>query len=476
MNKFVFLFFCFFVLVSCKLRTKQSKIKMIDLRKNTEPLAIIMGRDNNACQMKSYTNESLQLTENHDFLKFKDIFEKYWDKKGYSNISAYLNDSSYKKYSETEESADLYFLLNRQKICNYQARFHKIKKKTFLTGDTPLYINSKYEEQIIKTPLKKDLEKIIQQLPYAVGEFKLYRTENCLYIKNQKNAQQRLELYALVNYDFRENIPIKIVVDHRKKVISHEFLFLKASAHLNIYKKGSKRNPVEVKMNDFQNSGYLCSDRVATKTDTSQLVSYSKNFDYRYAIEDPRIEQNTAFFNAHEFLIWIEKYFDKNWAKSQLLLYFNNSKSSVEGGPYYINPELDNIEYPTIVLPSYMKNNLRYLRLDPDPLIHEIMHHIIYQYVGMSSHPEHVALHEGLADFFLFSYTKDPCLGEIICIKNSSVCNTGNKCLRTAQNKFKIGDKDYEKLSTHKKSQVISGLLWDLSKKRVLIYIKQLNF
>src|SRR5690606_2594621 len=103
---------------------------------------------------------------------------------------------------------------------------------------------------------------------------------------------------------------------------------------------------------------------------------------------------------------------------------------------------------------------LQNLPKDSDVVSHELGHHVIFQSLT-STKGESLVMHEGLADYFAFARTDDPCLGESICPAGSPVgCELESQCLRTADNTYVLNVDT--KSEEHFKSQFISGMLWDL--------------
>lgn len=107
---------------------------------------------------------------------------------------------------------------------------------------------------------------------------------------------------------------------------------------------------------------------------------------------------------------------------------------------------------------------LQNLTTDSDVVSHELGHHIIFQYVTETG-GESLILHEGLADYFTFAKSGDPCLGESICVDGATTgCTIVGQCLRSADNDLVYRQAEYNVLDAHLKGQIISGFLWDLQK------------
>lgn len=107
---------------------------------------------------------------------------------------------------------------------------------------------------------------------------------------------------------------------------------------------------------------------------------------------------------------------------------------------------------------------LQNLSLDSDVISHEFGHHTIWRSLKNTT-GESLVLHEGLADFFTFSYQGDSCLGESICPETSNFCWYKSQCLRSADNTISYLDANYQSLDPHLRGQLVSGFLWDLHDK-----------
>ena len=108
---------------------------------------------------------------------------------------------------------------------------------------------------------------------------------------------------------------------------------------------------------------------------------------------------------------------------------------------------------------------LKNLPVDSDVVSHEFGHHVVFGSITTTA-GESLVLHEGLADTLTFLRTNDACLGESICPAASGLCQVSGKCLRTAENTIKYGEKSFSDLksSPHLQGQVVSGFFWDLHK------------
>lgn len=139
-----------------------------------------------------------------------------------------------------------------------------------------------------------------------------------------------------------------------------------------------------------------------------------------------------------------------------------SDETSVNNGAY-IPPEATKTGYPLIRMGDGDGTLLRNLGTDFDTVAHELGHHIIYQRIK-DQKGEAGVLHEGLADYFVFAATGDACLGESVCPAGSDICTVESQCLRSGQTDLRY-DSDSLPPDAHRRSQLISGYLWDVGSK-----------
>ena len=200
---------------------------------------------------------------------------------------------------------------------------------------------------------------------------------------------------------------------------------------------------------------------------------------FNYESSDPRFMESSTFAHA-EMHRQFAASIGFQWygpAPIQILMHIKpggyidrNSGEWVSGrsnNALFIPGTAEDGTLPQIQIDDGDGRELQFLSLDGDVVSHEFGHHIVYQTLR-STTGQSLAMHEGLADFFVFSRTGDPFLGESICPLESGACILQGKALRTAALDLRYKDANWtawagagNKLG-HLHGQLISGVLWDL--------------
>ena len=234
---------------------------------------------------------------------------------------------------------------------------------------------------------------------------------------------------------------------------------------------------------------FLTSEKITTKPKGVDRISSSEhNF-----VVDPDHEsfpEVNVFSQVSRMISWFEEKSFK-WIEGELLTIkiHESIPSKEEGVPpnpnnaLYLPAEYVNLDDPSVTadVPSITLGDgdgvhLTNLALDADVSGHELGHHIVFQSVKSTQQVEEEdgseeltdhsgAIHEGLADFFMFAKSGNSCLGESICPGSGSICSQQGQCLRNADNDLKYGSEEYWSIENklyHLKGQLISGLLWDI--------------
>jgi hypothetical protein len=301
----------------------------------------------------------------------------------------------------------------------------------------------------------------------VVHPFGLYESKACLF----REAKGLVPGWQLASY-FPDRRPYRVLVkEHTLAAVIP--LFFHASGTASIYQYGSSDSLTTVSLgSDLEDNGFLCSKELTTSVPAAQPVAHSSSFSFAYPPDDFRFNEVSAFAHVGEMFRWfLEKNPKANWAETQVEIYLTEDPNILRAGPSYENPVFKSLSRPRIVAPLRLlqgdKTLLINLATDADALPHELGHHILFQYVGISSVEEHRILHEAIADAFVFFKSGDPCLGEILCPAGSSLCTYGpqRSCLRTAENSLNYTGDEYQQTlagNIHMRGQLITGMLWDL--------------
>ena len=256
------------------------------------------------------------------------------------------------------------------------------------------------------------------------------------------------------------------------EVLSVQRQFYDAQGEFYIYRENKVRNDSKEKFIIDVENGKLVNSYFAAFAigddgkSTSQLNEPSNIFDYTDS--DSKMAQASTFAHANLMLQWFEK-LGFRWYGNvpvEILVHANfdpaRPKSRNPNNAFYAPPQpLDGggMSRPRILVGDGDGINLRNLTIDGDVTAHEFGHHVIFQYLKTTG-GESGAIHEGLADYFTFARTGNPCLAESSCPPNSGACQLRGQCMRYA-------DHDYnwynlKGLGVHIEGQIVSAMLWDL--------------
>lgn len=191
-------------------------------------------------------------------------------------------------------------------------------------------------------------------------------------------------------------------------------------------------------------------------------VATAADYQFFYAPNTSEFAQTSLFTNANRALDWFSDHGYKSFGDKQISIQVH-AELAVGGPNNALYEPDDGSGSPIIRVGDGDGVLLQNMATDTDVVGHEFGHHVIYSSVT-SIEGESLVLHEGLADFFDFARTDDPCLGESICPSDNKInCPTykGKLCLRTAANTYVLGNPSLP-TEAHLRSQFISGMLWDL--------------
>lgn len=244
-----------------------------------------------------------------------------------------------------------------------------------------------------------------------------------------------------------------------QKVIKAEKKFFEADGLLQLFKEGSvglKSGLNTVTIKDMSSGGSLCSPTLKVKLSEGQDI-IKKDLNFKLDPTDHHFDEVSVFGNASITNKWFSQTAGKNIPGGQLILYLDQTNDGVNNSSVYLPGKKG--EVSQIKIGNGDKKVLQNLRIDPDVIAHEYGHHVVYQTLS-STDGESVVVHEGLADFFVFIRSGNTCLGESICPKGSSIC-ISDQCLRSGSTTMRYDAKNLPP-EAHKKSQVLSGMLWDI--------------
>lgn len=261
-----------------------------------------------------------------------------------------------------------------------------------------------------------------------------------------------------------------VFADTHGEIVEERFFNVQGTG--TIFKKNIDQSfsSAQVNLDGITNTGHLCGPRFVTDS------AFSEQFNFRFSpevysgpgqpISDFRKFEVTLFHNAQKHSDWIRGLTNstgwngdyRGWPGPQIRLFLVTKKGGVDNTAAY-HPR-GTSGGPTILLGNGDNIQLRNLLLEEEVVSHELSHHIVYKNLTSTAN-ESLDLHEGMADAFVYYRTDNACLAESIC-PSTRIC-ISSTCLRSGENNYTL--QSVENLSSgHKKSQLISGFLWDIGK------------
>ena len=224
---------------------------------------------------------------------------------------------------------------------------------------------------------------------------------------------------------------------------------------------------VEVPLRDLDGSGFLSNPRFITDLPSDIPRAHSPDFRFEYSTSDIRFNELSVFANAERMATFLEREeFGYNMNCLPIHLRMPDRTKSHEGewepvnNAAYIPPNFNSEgSFALIRIGEGDGVGLKSLMLDADVIYHEIGHHVVFRTLKSTAYNSRM-IHEAMADYFLFAKTGNACVGEGICPAGTDNCWT-SRCLRTGENDMRLTDDDLPS-GYHQRSQILSGMLWDL--------------
>ena len=232
------------------------------------------------------------------------------------------------------------------------------------------------------------------------------------------------------------------------------------------------RNEVDSKdvvLTGLNAGGALASPYLRTNLPAGYTAAVEPTETFNYASTDPKFEEVQAYYHAQVHLAFFKQLGFEWYGPTPLELKIHQRPNNRPNNALFIPGNEATGVLPSITIDDGDGIDLQNLVTDGDVVSHEFGHHVIFRTLKLTD-GESLVLHEGLADFFVFSRTGDACLGESICPKGSGACILEGQCLRTGDNKLVYGDAAWtawlgaSKKLGHLHGQLVSGMLWELRK------------
>ena len=342
-------------------------------------------------------------------------------------------------------------------FCEFGSRIHSLIDKTYVDGKFPENIDlpDLLPPQI--THNESDMKRILDELKLDEKAENIEEAP-CLYW-DERSLVSALELnFTVKKYPYYA----LITKDDVLKVEGRFFDATTVSAQSKIYVKEPTASS-NVTLKTFTLSGMssglsLCSARFKMNIPSSISLAFSTNSQFFFDTSDAKFKETSLFTNASEQADWfLSLGILSAWPGPKIDLQMDGTNNFANNSSVYL-PKTSTAP-TTIKIGSGDGVNLQNLYIDNDVVYHELGHHIVYQSMTTTS-GESLVLHEGLADYFVFGHTGDPCLGRLICPSGGTLCYSA-QCLRTGQFPLNYGDSTLP-TQAHKQSQFISSMLWDL--------------
>lgn len=351
------------------------------------------------------------------------------------------------------------YLYRGKDICGYSLVSNNLESgQSLLLGNYPQILETTAWKFALQSEDNFNFESasLLSDLMFSQSGAKLTlvkKVRDCFYAKNESFVAAKEYLLS------SEKVSYRVWVSS-DEILNWENLFFEAS--IEVYEKNILDQVKKIYEIPTDDSGYLTNSKFETRTN-----NYPRAFEtggvFHYLDSDPLFRETSVFAHANDALDYFLSLGFSDHAKSPLILNVNVVVNGSLNNAIYQPPETTESGRPTISIASGDGLSLVNLTTDIDVVTHELGHHVIFKYLKSTS-GESLVLHEGIADFFAFAQTSDPCLGESICPADSFRCWIEGQCLRTADNDIHYGSAQYDLLASHQKSQIVSGLLWDLHK------------
>lgn len=348
------------------------------------------------------------------------------------------------------------FSLSGIPLCQFQARVHSLKDKTYVDGTLPntLVIGTlpepiNYEES--------DSARILSALNIK-GTPEHITNTSCL-------TWDGVELSSALEVEFKiKELPYYALIT-KNNILRAEARFFDLDT-VTVQTKIDVKTPITstnlvlntITLTGMSSGGSLCNARFKTVVPDTVQKAFSTNNQFFFNTDDQRFKETSLFTNANTHADWfLSLGILKAWPGPKVDLLMDGTNNFFNNSSVFIPAKGTTV--PTIKIGAGDGTILQNLYIDYDVISHELGHHIVYQTLKTTT-GESLVIHEGLADYFVFGNTKYPCLGNLICPPGSTLCYSAT-CLRTGLFPLNYGDAGLPS-EAHKLSQVISSLLWDI--------------
>ncbi len=342
-------------------------------------------------------------------------------------------------------------------LCSSYAKVYATSKKIVITGNLPekeLKINFSLLAETPSTLSLSTLQESLESLDVRIENKK----NICYAIKNKT-------LVPVWKQKVKKQDEPYLVLANGGNILSLQPLFFHSTGNLQTYDEddsgGEKFSAIKTyTLDNMSSGGTLCNERFQLVPEDGEPSVKKEDFKFFF---NP--EEQLALFEQVSLFVYAEKQseyianleYTKKWYGPQVLLIPDMKNNGLTNSAQYIPG--DYLARPEIRIPKGDDIKLHQLRIDNEAIQHEVGHHVVFRSVTIPE-GESLVIHEGIADAFVELRTKNACLGEHFCL-NDLLC-VSLSCLRSADNNYRLSSEDLPS-EPHLKSQLISGLLWELA-------------
>lgn len=376
--------------------------------------------------------------------------------------------------ADPTKSHDFRFHVRGTPLCGFQVRGHELSDGSSLVmGNVPdvdLYEPSPDSDwPSSDLAAEKAMDHVAQSTNASLDTIRVRQAKRCFYVANRS----LLPVWEMIVDAHGASYQVRA---DGYEVMSSAPRFFDVDGVAKVF-RSNPLDPtiVDIPLPALKGDGTLTSEYFRTVVPEGSPKASEANHIFAYDPSDGRFDEAMVFAQAQVHFDYFQK-LGFSWYGPKPLVLKPRTATPISTGSTQDNAlftpggETDQFP-PTIIVGtgSGEKDKLQNLSKDGDVVSHEFGHFVVYKTLS-STDGEALVLHEGLADFFVFSRTGDTCLGESICPAESRACFKIGQCLRTASNSIVYGDRSWEAWAGynrrfgHLHGQLISGYLWDLRK------------
>lgn len=367
-------------------------------------------------------------------------------------------------------SRDAAFFVGGVPLCNFQLRAHALADRTVLMLGTVPDVDPSVRFQPADWP---DRELAFEKAAAAVdkvadvaGDIALKSASRCIYVENGG----LLPVWKMKVT--KGGLPYEVLADAYEIQAMQQGFFDVVTGKAKVFEhNGADAAKIDFDLPGLIGDGTLTSGflKAVLPSDGKYVKVNEPTHTYDYDNADARFIELSAY--AHAQMHWdFARSIGFEWyGPAPIEIKIHTKPGGRSNNALFIPGDAGDGTLPQIQIDDGDGIDLQNLGLDGDVVSHEFGHHIVYRTLRTTD-GQSLALHEGLADFFAFSRTGDPLLGETICPPESGACILPGQALRTADLGLRYKDEAWVAWAGarnrlgHLHGQLISGLLWDLRK------------